>query len=30
MLPYDVALRINIDDSDESTLLANWGYDTWP
>ena len=28
MLPYDVALRINIDDSDESTLLAIWGYDT--
>jgi hypothetical protein len=25
---YDVALRINIGDNYESTLFANWGYDT--
>jgi hypothetical protein len=28
VLPYDVALRIDIDDRYESTLLANWSYDT--
>jgi hypothetical protein len=28
VLLYDVALRIDVDDNYESTLLANWGYDT--
>jgi len=30
VLPYDVALRFDVDDNYESTgtLLANWGYDT--
>lgn len=27
VVPYDVALRIDINDDYESTLFASWGYD---